>query len=82
MPRAILAAPRGGFAWTPFDRTVLLTNLSRLHTDDPARVVQQALHDYVAFALFAAGSVLKREEHQLLARRVQMQMDGLRATRS
>ncbi len=65
-----------------FDRAVLLTNLSRLHTDDPGRVVQQALHDYVAFALFAAGSVLKREEHQLLARRVQAQMDALRTQRS
>lgn len=65
-----------------FEKSVLLTNLSRLHTDDPGRVVQQALHDYVAFALFAAGSVLKREDHQLLARRVQTQMDALRTARS
>jgi hypothetical protein len=64
-----------------FDKAVLMTNLSRLHTDDPGRVVQQALHDYVAFALFAAGSVLKREEHQQLARRVQAQMDALRVAR-
>jgi hypothetical protein len=54
-------------------------NLDRLHTDDPSRVVQQALHDYVAFALFAAGSVLRREDHQALARRVQDQLTVLRA---
>jgi hypothetical protein len=42
-------------------------------------VVQQALHDYVAFALFAAGSVLKREDHQSLARRVQDQLTQLRS---
>ena len=65
-----------------FDKSVLLTNLSRLHTDDPGRVVQQAFHDYVAFALFAAGSVLKREEHQLLAGRVQVHMDAFRTPRS
>jgi hypothetical protein len=62
-----------------FDPETVVGNLVRLHTDDPARVVQQALHDYVAFALFAAGSVLRREDHQLLARRVQEQLTLLRA---
>jgi hypothetical protein len=62
-----------------FDPVTLVSNLARLHTDDPAHVVQQALHDYVAFALFAAGSVLRREDHQALARRVQDQLTVLRS---
>lgn len=57
---------------------ILVNNLERLHTDDPSRVIHQALHDYVAFALFAAGSVLRREDHQALARRVQDQLTMLR----
>lgn len=65
-----------------FEREMLVTNLQRMHTDDPARVVQQALHDYVAFALFAAGSVLRREDHQVLAKRVQDQLTAIRLGRS
>ncbi|MDP3278153.1 MAG: DUF4388 domain-containing protein [Deltaproteobacteria bacterium] len=61
-----------------FDVITLMHNLQRLHTDDPGKVVQQALHDYVAFALFAAGSVLRREDHQELARSVQEQLSQLR----
>ncbi len=64
-----------------FDTNTLLLNLQRVHTDDPSRVVQQALHDYVAFALFAAGSVLRREDHQVLARRVQEQLGAIRLGR-
>lgn len=64
-----------------FDTATLIANLQRLHTDDPSRVVQQALHDYVAFALFAAGSVLRREDHQVLARRVQEQLGTIRPSR-
>jgi hypothetical protein len=64
-----------------FDRAALVGNLQRMHTDDPARVVQQALHDYVAFALFAAGSVLRREDHQVLAKRVQDQLAAIRVSR-
>jgi hypothetical protein len=64
-----------------FERAMLMANLQRVHTDDPARVVQQALHDYVAFALFAAGSVLRREDHQVLARRVQEQLTAIRLGR-
>ncbi len=64
-----------------FDTSTLLSNLQRVHTDDPSRVVQQALHDYVAFALFAAGSVLRREDHQVLARRVQEQLGAIRLGR-
>lgn len=64
-----------------FDVATLMINLQRIHTDDPSRVVQQALHDYVAFALFAAGSVLRREDHQVLARRVQEQLNNIRLGR-
>ena len=74
----VLFANAGPVGDGSFNSSVLVGNLVRLHTDDPAKVVQQALHDYVAFALFAAGSVLKREEHQLLARRVQDQLTQLR----
>lgn len=61
-----------------FEPNIVLGNLNQLQTDDPVRVVQQAMHDYVSFALFAAGSVLRREEHQSLARRVQEQLSALR----
>jgi hypothetical protein len=75
----VLFANAGPLDDGSFAPMVLVGNLDRLHTDDPARVVQQALHDYVAFALFAAGSVLRREDHQALARRVQDQLTILRA---
>lgn len=64
-----------------FDTDTLIANLQHLHTDNPSHVVQQALHDYVAFALFAAGSVLRREDHQVLARRVQEQLAAIRPSR-
>jgi hypothetical protein len=63
-----------------FDAKVLVQNLDEMSADDPQRVIQQALHDYVAFALFAAGSVLRREDHQSLARRVQEKLTVLRGT--
>ncbi len=69
----------GPLADGSFDSDKIVANVGALQTDDPARVVLQAMHDYVAFALFAAGSVLKREEHQSLARRVQEQLTKLRA---
>ncbi len=74
----VLFADAGPLDDGSFDSKVLIANLDRLHTDDPTRVIQQALHDYVAFALFAAGSVLRREDHQSLARRVQDRLTGLR----
>ncbi len=76
----VLFANAGPLDDGSFDPRVLVANLSRLHTDDPVRVIQQALHDYVAFALFAAGSVLRREDHQSLARRVQDRLTVLRST--
>jgi hypothetical protein len=75
----VLFANAGPLDDGSFSPHALVGNLDRLHTDDPSRVVQQALHDYVAFALFAAGSVLRREDHQALARRVQDQLTVLRA---
>jgi hypothetical protein len=77
----VLFANAGPRADGSFDTAMLLVNLQRIHTDDPARVVQQALHDYVAFALFAAGSVLRRDDHQVLARRVQQQLTAIRIGR-
>jgi hypothetical protein len=74
----VLFADAGPLDDGSFDPRVLVGNLDRLHTDDPVKVIQQALHDYVAFALFAAGSVLRREEHQSLARRVQDRLTVLR----
>lgn len=77
----VLFADAGPLDDGTFRTAALVGNLERLHTDDPARVVQQALHDYVAFALFAAGSVLRREDHQQLARRVQEQLAILRGNK-
>lgn len=61
-------APRPDGALDPGD---LAENLADLGTDEPVEVVRQALYDYVTFALFSAGTVLRREDYHELARRVQ-----------
>lgn len=76
----VLFANAGPLDDGTFNTSAMVSNLDRLHADEPARVIQQALHDYVAFGLFAAGSVLRREDHQALARRVQDQLNQLRGS--
>jgi hypothetical protein len=77
----VLFANAGPAADGAFDAEILLNNLQRIQTDDPDRAATQALHEYVAFALFAAGSVLRRDEHQRLTQHVQRQLSALRPSR-
>jgi hypothetical protein len=64
-----------------FHAEVLLSNLQRIQADDPERAATQALHEYLAYALFAAGSVLQRDDHQRLTHRVQERLSSLRTGR-
>jgi hypothetical protein len=53
-----------------FDRAKILENLAVAPVDNRSELLYHAFNEYLCFALFSAGSLLKRGEEQRLTRRI------------
>jgi hypothetical protein len=53
-----------------FERARILQNLSAAPVDNRAELLHHAFNEYLCFALFSAGSLLKRADEQRLGRRI------------
>jgi hypothetical protein len=53
-----------------FDKGKILENLAVAPVDNRAELLFHAFNEYLCFALFSAGSLLKRGEEQRLTRRI------------
>jgi len=53
-----------------FDRKKILQNLSAAPVDNRSELLYHAFNEYLCFALFSAGSLLKRSDEQRLGRRI------------
>ena len=63
-----------------FDRDRILANLGSAQVSSRRDYLYQAFNEYLCFALFAAGSVLRRDEEKKLSKRIEDLLEQVRAT--
>lgn len=62
-----------------FDRDRILGNLAAAQVSSRLEYLYQAFNEYLCFALFAAGSVLRRDEEKKLSKRIEDLLAQIRA---
>lgn len=63
-----------------FDRDRILANLAAAQVSSRLDYLYQAFNEYLCFALFAAGSVLRRDEEKKLSKRIEDLLAQIRAS--
>jgi len=62
-----------------FDRERILANLGSAQVSSRRDYLYQAFNEYLCFALFAAGSVLRRDEEKKLSKRIEDLLEQVRS---